>query len=60
MIDRDTTNAMPHIIAHGLAIVRHMKYSGKYSKTYLRKVGLLPNKWKSPGLGWKANQQLKK
>jgi hypothetical protein len=48
------TNVLPQIRKDGLAIVAHMKYSGRYSRTYLRKAGLIPNPWKKPGPGWKA------
>lgn len=56
LIRRDITNVMPSIVEDGLAIVTHMKYSGRYSRSYLRKVGLLPNPWKNPGPGWKAKR----
>jgi hypothetical protein len=54
-IRKDITNVLPNIRRHGLAVVEHMKYSGLYSRSYLRKAGLLPNKWKKPGLGWKRH-----
>lgn len=52
-IHRDITNVLPNIIRHGLNVVEHMKHSGQYSRTYLRKVGLLSNKWKRSSPGWK-------
>lgn len=44
-VKKDTTNALPAIIARGRKIVTHMQHSGNYSKSELRKYGILP-KWK--------------
>ena len=41
----DLTNVMPSIIAEGLAVVGYMKHSGKYSRTKLRKLGLIHDPW---------------
>lgn len=44
-VKKDTTNALPAIMDRGRKIVTHMQHSGHYTKSQLRKLGLVP-KWK--------------
>lgn len=53
LIRRDMTNVLPGIRARGLLIAEQMKLSGRYSRSQLRKMGLIHNPWKRPPPGWK-------
>ena len=48
-VKKDITNALPAIVAHGRKIVTHMQHSGNYSRSKLRKLGIIPNPHKKKG-----------
>lgn len=45
-IRRDITGALPGIVRGGRLDVQDIVDSGRYSRTQLRKLGLIPDKWK--------------
>lgn len=53
MVRRDITDVRPYILKKGGETIQHMKTSGNYSRSKLRKLGILPNPWKKPKPGWK-------
>jgi hypothetical protein len=48
-VKKDTTNALPAIMDKGRRIVTHMQHSGNYSRSKLRKLGIIPNPHKKKG-----------
>lgn len=51
-IQRDITNVLPSIIKVGQLAIMEIISSRMYSRTKMRKLGLIHNPWK-PKLGWK-------
>ena len=45
-VKRDLTNVYPYIKRRADAAVANMKHSGNYSRSKLRKLGILPNPYK--------------
>lgn len=55
-VRRDITGVLPQIVKKGGETVQDIKSSGNYSRSKLRKWGLLPNPWKKGKPGWKAKR----
>lgn len=50
-LKRDVTDVMPYIMKKGAEAADRMKHSGNYSRSKLRKLGLLPNPYKKKNGG---------
>lgn len=55
-IRRDITNVRPYIMKKGGEAVMDIKINKRYSRTKLRKWGLLSSPWKIKGTGWKPKK----